>query len=216
MFTGLVEEIGRVARIERRGPDASLALECSFEGLVLGESVAVDGACLTVGELGPAGFVASTSAETLSRTTLGELGPGRRVHLERALPLGGRLGGHLVTGHVDAVARVLEVRERGRALEVVFELPATIERLVAEKGSIAVDGVSLTVNSVAPGAFHVMLVPFTRGETHLDRKRPGDRVNLEADVIAKHVARLLDPSASTEGRRAGVTLELLARHGFVR
>lgn len=213
MFTGLVEEVGRVARVDRVGQDARVVVECGFSPIVPGESIAVDGACLTVSELLGKGFAAAASAETLARTTLSSLAPGSAVHLERALALGGRLGGHVVTGHVDAVARLVERRDRGKALEVAYELPPSIARFVAEKGSIAVDGVSLTVNAVSKDSFRVMLVPFTQKETHLPRKRPGDLVNLEADVLAKYVARLLAPEAAGSG---GITLDFLARHGFVR
>ena len=213
MFTGLVQQVGRIVRVDRLGADARLVVEASFEGVLDGESIAVDGACLTVSEVRKDGFAASASAETLSRTTLSGLSPGSPVHLERALALGDRLGGHIVTGHVDVVARVLDRRERGQALEVGYALPEAIARTVAEKGSIAIDGVSLTVNSVSREAFRVMLVPFTRKETHLDRKKPGESVNLEADVLAKYVARLVDPEAA---RDSGITMDFLARHGFTR
>jgi riboflavin synthase len=180
--------------------------------------VAVDGACLTVAQVTAEGFAASASAETLSRSTLGQARPGQGVHLERALRLGDRLGGHLVTGHVDAVGRVAEHQPRGGALRVAVDLPADLEPFVAEKGSVAVDGVSLTVNGVAPGRFWVMLVPFTRAATHLDRKRPGEAVNLETDVLAKYVGRLLGVGRG-DGERAegrGLTMDLLIRQGFVR
>ncbi len=221
MFTGLVEQLGELLRIERRGPDARLVIRCGYQGLELGESVAVDGACLTVSEVMAGGFVAVASKETLSRSTLGEARPGRLVHLERALALGSRMGGHIVTGHVDAVGRLLDQGPRGRALEATYELPAVIERHVAPKGSIAIDGVSLTVNEVLPGAFKVMLVPFTREKTHLSRKAPGDSVNLESDVLAKYVARALgiEGPGEDEGARekdGGVTMELLLKQGFIR
>jgi riboflavin synthase len=221
MFTGLIEQVGTLLRIERRGPDARLVVQCTFDSLTLGESVAVDGACLTVCEVLGQGFVAMASTETLSRTTLGRAGPGTPVHLERALALGARMGGHIVAGHVDAVGHMLDKRARGQALEVTYELPQEIAGQVAPKGSIAIDGVSLTVNGVEPGAFKVMLVPYTQGETHLTRKRPGDPVNLESDVLAKYVARALglggaggDPR--NEKREGGVSIELLLKQGFVR
>ncbi len=225
MFTGLVELVGKLQRIERRGPDARLVVNAAFDELVLGESIAVDGVCLTVSEILGRGFVAVASSETLGRTTLGDVKPGVGVHLERALALGGRLGGHIVTGHVDAVASVIEQRPRGRALEVVYELPESIAPFVADKGSIAIDGVSLTVNAVETGSFRVMLVPFTREKTHLDSKGPGDTVNLETDVLAKYVARALGLSTSVkqngegegeESEGGGVTMELLFKQGFVR
>lgn len=217
MFTGLVEQIGRIDSIERSGADARLVIGADYPDLALGESVAVDGACLTVAEVHEAGFAASASAETLARSTLGQARVGQPVHLERALRLGDRLGGHLVTGHVDAVGRVVEHQRQGTALRVAFELPRAIEPFVAEKGSIAVDGVSLTVNGVAPGRFWVMLVPFTLGATHLGRKRPGEAVNLETDVLAKYVDRLLRTGGGQGGGPGGgLSMDLLIRQGFVR
>ncbi len=233
MFTGLIEGVGHITQIDRRGEDARLVVGCSFSKLVLGESIAVDGACLTVDERLDGAFAAMASAETLRRTTLGRLRPGSKVHLERALAFGGRLGGHLVTGHVDAMGRVRERTPRGSALRVDYELPLELEPFVAEKGSITIDGVSLTVNGLSKGAFWVMLVPFTRSETHLDRKGPGDFVNLETDVLAKYVARLLsqrgrwetneiDEADGTDlkkrsgGGERGVTMDLLLKQGFGR
>jgi len=226
MFTGLIEQLGRLRRIERVGSDARLIVAAAYEDLVLGESVAVDGACLTVDEIFGDGFAAMASEETLTRTTLGAATPGRLVHLERALALGARLGGHIVTGHVDAVGRVKERTPQGKSLRVSFELPRALEPHVAAKGSIAIDGVSLTVNGIEGGAFWVMLVPFTREATHLDRKQPGEAVNLETDVLAKYVDRLLrfgrasarddEGEGEVGGDTEGVTLSLLLKHGFVR
>jgi riboflavin synthase len=222
MFTGLIERLGTVRRIERRGHDARLVIGCAFSEYVLGESIAVEGACLTVEAFSSDAFEAAASTETLERTTLGQLRSGQAVHLERAVALGQRLGGHVVTGHVDAVGTVLHRQPRGQALELVFELPDPLAPFVAEKGSIAIDGVSLTVNAVEPGAFRVMLVPFTRGETHLDQKRPGERVNLETDVLAKYVARLLSLGGEGQTQPAqpdvtaspGLTRELLLKQGY--
>lgn len=221
MFTGLIEQLGKLLRIERRGPEARLVVQAAFADLVLGESVAVDGACLTVSEVLGTGFVALASSETLARTTLGRAEPGQQVHLERALAVGGRMGGHIVTGHIDVLARVLDRQPSGQALEVIYELPLPIAPFVAEKGSIAIDGVSLTVNTVTDGAFRVMLVPFTREKTHLDRARQGDLVNLEADVLAKYVARALGMTGEMrhEGDDAttgGLSMEILMKQGFVR
>jgi riboflavin synthase len=195
MFTGLVEEIGRIARQERRGPGARLTIATSMKPLVLGESIAVDGVCLTVDRIVGEGFEADASVETLERTTLGRSGGVRPVHLERATPLGGRLGGHLVMGHVDAVARVAEVAPAGDARRIALRVPADLAPFVAEKGSIAVDGVSLTLNGVTDAAGEVVVemvvVPHTLGATRLGELRPGDRVNVEVDVLARYVARQL-------------------------
>lgn len=195
MFTGLVEEIGKLSRIDRRGPSARLAIGMHAQPLQLGESVAVDGVCLTVDRITPEGFEADASAETLARTTLGGLGPGARVHLERATPLGGRMGGHIVAGHVDGLGRVTELRPVGEARRLSLRLPAELAPYVAEKGSIALDGVSLTLNGVvdeaAGSVVDLVLVPHTLGATKLGALRAGDAVNVEVDVLARYVARQL-------------------------
>jgi riboflavin synthase len=194
MFTGIVEGTGTVAALAvADGGGARLEVEAPFLAgdLRLGESVAVNGCCLTVAEPTPGGFAADLVAETLRRTALGGLAAGDAVNLERPLALGGRLGGHLVQGHVDGVARVLERSPVGDGEEVRIELPPDLERYVVEKGSIAVDGVSLTVAGVGPGWFAVALVPHTLEVTTLGRRRPGDPVQLEVDVVAKYIERLV-------------------------
>jgi riboflavin synthase len=203
MFTGIVEGTGTVAAlaVAADGSGARLEVEASFLAgdLRLGESVAVNGCCVTVAEATAAGFAADLVAETLGRTALGRLTAGDTVNLERPMTLGGRLGGHLVQGHVDGVARVVDRTPVGDGEEVRIELPADLARYVVEKGSIAVDGVSLTVAGVGPGWFTVALVPHTLEVTTLGRRRPGDPVQLEVDVIAKYVERLVAPF----GDRAG-------------
>ncbi len=213
MFTGIIQAVGRLRSRVASGPSATVVVACPFEALELGESVAVDGVCLTVASISEGAFTASASAETLSRTTLGSIDVGARVNLERALAVGDRLGGHIVAGHVDSVGRVARREDVGSAERVVIAAPPEVMRFVAEKGSVAVDGVSLTVNRVEAAGFEVMLVPFTRDATALGDRRPGAPVNLEADVIARYVARLMEPREGGGG--GGVTLELLARHGFV-
>ncbi len=191
MFTGIIQAVGTLRAVERRGASAWLDVSCPFTKLELGESVAVDGVCLTVTRILDGAFTADASAETLARTTLGSRSSGARVNLERALALGDRMGGHIVAGHVDGVGEVVR-RERVESAErVVFRGPREVLRYVAEKGSVAIDGVSLTVNAVAGETFEVMLVPFTQGATTLTERRVGDRVNLEVDVIARYVARAL-------------------------
>jgi riboflavin synthase len=196
MFTGIIEGTGTVAALAAAGDGsgARLEVEAGFLAgdLRLGESVAVNGCCVTVAAVTAAGFAADLVAETLRRTALGGLAAGDRVNLERPVALGGRLGGHLVQGHVDGVARVLERTEVGAGEEVKVELPADLARYVVEKGSIAVDGVSLTVAGVGPGWFTVTLVPHTLEVTTLGRRRPGDPVQLEVDVVAKYVERLVE------------------------
>jgi riboflavin synthase len=209
MFTGIVEGAGTVAALTAAADGSGARLEVDAPWLAgelqLGESVAVNGCCLTVAEATTAGFAADVVAETLRRTALAGLAPGARVNLERPLPMGGRLGGHLVQGHVDGVARVLGRSGEARSappppaagartgLQLRIELPAELERYVVEKGSVAVDGVSLTVAGVGPGWFAVALVPHTLEVTTLGERDQGDQVQLEVDVVAKYVERLLQP-----------------------
>jgi riboflavin synthase len=193
MFTGLVMAMGTLAAREARGPGAKLAFRAKLDGepLALGESIAVSGCCLSVTTALPDGFEVDASAETLARTTLGNLVPGSTVHLERALRADDRMGGHIVTGHVDGVGSLLERTPVGDAVGLVFGVPVDLAPFVAEKGSITVEGVSLTVNSVGPDRFGVTIIPITQEKTHLGRLTVGDPVNLEVDLIARYVGRLL-------------------------
>jgi riboflavin synthase len=196
MFTGIVEGTGTVTALAAAadGSGARLQVEAPWLAgqLEPGESVAVNGCCLTVAEATAAGFAADLVAETLRRTALGGLAAGTRVNLERPVAVGGRLGGHLVQGHVDGVAKVLDRKPVGEGEEVRIELPSALERYVVEKGSIAVDGVSLTVAGIGPGWLTVALVPHTLEVTTLGDRRPGDPVQLEVDVLAKYVERLVE------------------------
>jgi riboflavin synthase len=205
MFTGIIEGTGTVADLAAAadGSGARLAVDAGWLAgrLQLGESVAVNGCCVTVAEATAAGFAADLVAETLRRTALGGLAAGAEVNLERPMTLGGRLGGHLVQGHVDGVAKVLDRTPVGDGEEVRIELPPDLERYVVEKGSVAVDGVSLTVAGVGPGWFTVALVPHTLEVTTLGRRRPGDPVQLEVDVVAKYVERLVQPWTDRAGAR---------------
>jgi riboflavin synthase len=197
MFTGIVEGTGTVAALAVAADGGGARLEIQAPWLAgdlrLGESVAVNGCCVTVAAPAAAGFAADLVAETLRRTALGGLATGARVNLERPMALGGRLGGHLVQGHVDGVARVIDRTPGELGEEVRVELPPDLERYVVEKGSIAVDGVSLTVAGVGAGWFAVALVPHTLEVTTLGDRRPGDPVQLEVDVVAKYVERLVSP-----------------------
>ena len=197
MFTGIVEGTGTVAALAAAADGSGARLEVEAPWLAgalrLGESVAVNGCCVTVAEATPAGFAADLVAETLRRTALGGLAAGAEVNLERPMALGGRLGGHLVQGHVDGVARIIDRTPGSLGEEVRVELPEALERYVVEKGSIAVDGVSLTVAGVGPGWFAVALVPHTLEVTTLGERSPGDPVQLEVDVVAKYVERLVAP-----------------------
>jgi riboflavin synthase len=207
MFTGLVEAMGTIAARQARGPGARLAIRTALgatstgDPLALGESIAVDGACLTVDALLPDGFEVDASAETLSRTTLGALAAGSPVHLERAVRPGDRLGGHIVTGHIDGVGSLAERRPDGEAFWMRFSMPRELARFVAEKGSIAVDGVSLTVNAAGPDSFEVTISPHTADKTKLGTLASGGSVNLEVDLVARYVARLtsLDPGPGRAG-----------------
>ena len=214
MFTGLVEGMGEIASLTPMAAGLRLTVKTSFGAaeLTLGESVALNGACLTVVALAPPAASFEVSPETLARTTFPLKKVGDRVNLERSLRLGARLGGHLVTGHVDGVGVLRERRQGPDHFQLKIEMPPALSRFVIEKGSIAVDGVSLTVNACQGNAFSVNIIPFTAQKTTLDALKVGDRVNLEMDIIGKYVARLLGKD-SPQGE--GVTAELLARHGFL-
>ncbi len=209
MFTGLVEEKGTLRARTPRGPGARVRIGCTLGPLALGDSVSVDGVCLTVDtvvEGAERGFEADCSQETLARTTLGSVAIGGGLNLERAATLGMRMGGHIVSGHVDGTGIVAERRPLGEALHVEFTMPRDLARYVAEKGSICVNGVSLTVNGVTADRFSVVLIPHTLKKTTLDGIAVGTRVNLEVDVVARYVARLLDA-----GRDEGADASLLAK-----
>ncbi len=211
MFTGIIREIGVVERLRYTAGGATLAIRSVRvrQDLQLGDSVAVDGACFTVTELGSDYFSVDVVQESLARTIVRDYQPGRRVNLESALRLGEPLGGHLVLGHVDGIGRVLEVVPAGTGQLLTVEPPTPLQRYIAEKGSIAVNGVSLTVASLAERGFTVALVPFTLRETNLGELRVGDRVNLEIDVIARYVERLMN------AEKGAITWEKLRALGFV-
>jgi riboflavin synthase len=211
MFTGIIEEMGTVKALRREAGAARLSLSAAtvLEGTALGDSISVNGVCLTVVELGKNEFSADVAVETLRVTNLGELKAGARVNLERALQLSARIGGHLVSGHVDAVGRLREKRDEGNGWRIFFDAPETVLRYVIKKGSIAIDGVSLTVADVDRAGFSIAMIPHTARLTTLGFKTTGDSVNLESDIIGKYVERLLP------GRAEGnVTLDLLKKNGF--
>ena len=193
MFTGIIEATGRIARIEPRGGDVRLVVEAGSLGLddvAIGDSISVSGVCLTAIALDGDTFAADVSNETLSVTSLGALAVGAAVNLEKAMRLSDRLGGHLVSGHVDGVGRVVSVEPDARSQRWTFELPAELARYVASKGSIAIDGVSLTVNEVDDRRFGVNLIPHTVEVTTFRDRRAGDSVNIEVDLVARYVERL--------------------------
>jgi riboflavin synthase len=200
MFTGIVTDIGEVVAVERRG-DARLRIATGYDvgGIDIGASIACDGACLTVVDKGVRDgrgwFAVDASAETLSRTTLGDWAAGRRINLERALRLGDELGGHIVSGHVDGLAEVLSATPEGDSVRYRFRAPANLARFIAEKGSVALNGTSLTVNEVEGCVFGVNIIPHTATVTTWGAVAPGDRLNLEIDLMARYVARLAEASA---------------------
>ena len=194
MFTGIITDVGEVARRE----GGRFAIRCGYapETIAIGASIACDGACLTAVEVAAAArgsvFTVDVSNETLSRTTLGEWQPGRRLNLERALKAGDELGGHIVAGHVDGVGVIVDIRPDGDSRRFTIEAPAELARYLAAKGSVALDGISLTVNEVAGTRFGINIIPHTLTRTTLGARRAGDKVNLEVDLIARYVARLME------------------------
>jgi riboflavin synthase len=211
MFTGIIEEMGSVKALRREGGAARLTIAAStvLGGTVLGDSICVNGVCLTVVHMTPQEFSADVAVETLKVTNLGDLKNGAKVNLERALQLSARIGGHLVSGHVDAVGRIREKREEGNGWRIFIDGPDSVLRYVIKKGSIAIDGISLTVADVDQSGFSIAMIPHTAKLTTLGFKSAGDHVNLEADIIGKYVERLL--SGRVEG---SVDMELLKRTGF--
>lgn len=217
MFTGLIEGTGKLKTLEPRGKDMRLSIQASFdlEGFQTGESVAVDGVCLTVVSWQARAFTVDVSQETLSRSTLGQRSAGDEVNLERALRLGDRLGGHLVNGHVDGKARVMARKQRGDSLVFVFEVVAELGRYIIEKGSVAVNGVSLTVNRCDEQSFDVNIVPHTARWTTIGTWRVGDEVNIEVDIIGKYVERFVRTMQEGDSpSTGGVDRGFLAKHGF--
>lgn len=198
MFTGLITDVGRVRAVEARNGGARIAIETAYETgeIPLGASIACCGACMTVVEKRSGWFAIDASAESLARTTLGSWETGRRVNLERALCLGEELGGHMVSGHVDAVAEIAERRPDGESLRFTIAVPEAFARFIAPKGSVALDGVSLTVNEVEGRRFGVNIIPHTASQTTFGGLEAGDRVNFEVDLIARYVARLVQPETT--------------------
>jgi riboflavin synthase len=215
MFTGLIEDVGKVSGLDRMGAGARLHVSCGLPeaDIRLGDSVAVNGVCLTVVEKGAGRLSFDVSPESLERTTFRRLCAGSAVNLERALRMGDRLGGHLVSGHVDCIAVIRERREISGNIVFSFRLPENYARYCIEKGSVAIDGISLTVNTVSMDGFTVNIIPHTGGHTTLRWRSPGDEVNIETDIIGKYVERLL--ARGKDGPEKGVSLELLAKSGFL-
>jgi riboflavin synthase len=218
MFTGLIQAVGEIRAIEPRGVDTRLRVgsgKLPMGEVQLGDSIAVNGVCLTAVEFDSDSFVADVSAETLAHTTLGSFKPGRAVNLEMALLPTTRLGGHIVSGHVDGVGEIVERHPDGRSERFTIRAPKSLLKYIAPKGSICIDGTSLTVNSVDGDAFGVNIVPHTIQETIIGGYRAGTRINLEVDVIARYLERMLTAAGSDDAER-GVDMALLARAGFLK
>lgn len=217
MFTGLIEATGQIAGLDTTGQVRQLRISSSLakEGLQLGESIAVNGVCLTLTGQDSQSFSADISSESLRVTTLGQMKIGASVNLERALRLSDRLGGHLVSGHVDAISCLREIHPEGRARRLEFDLPASMAPYVAAKGSIAIDGISLTVNQVKEKSFSVMIIPQSLAMTTFNQLRPGSPVNLESDLLARYVETLLNARGSQPEKPRVLSREFLAKNGFL-
>lgn len=216
MFTGLIEEVGTLRAVRRGAHSAVLSIgaETVLSGLKTGDSVAVNGVCLTVTAQDSGGFTADVMHETLDRSSLAGLGPGSPVNLERAMAADGRFGGHIVAGHVDGVGTIAAIEQDDNAIWFTITAPEQVLRYVVEKGSIAIDGISLTVARVEPDRFAVSVIPHTAAVTLLGRRRVGDRVNLESDIIGKYVERLLRPAPELKTKESKLTMDFLSKHGF--
>jgi riboflavin synthase len=211
MFTGIVESMGTVKRLARKGEDARLFIDTSMnlDDLKIGDSIAINGACLTVTEKTGSVFSADVSAETMARTNIKLLKSGEKVNLEKSLRMNSFLGGHLVLGHVDGMGKIKEKITKANSIQFGVEIDNDLSRYVVEKGSVAVDGISLTVNSCEKSRFHVNIIPHTARNTTLEFKKVADLVNIETDIIAKYVEKFLNPGK-------GIDMNFLAKHGFLK
>ena len=219
MFTGIINGQGKVLAVESRGHETRFRIQALYDlaDIILGESIAVNGTCLTVETSGPSLFSAYASAETMQRTALGLLKPGAKVNLERALAVGDRLGGHIVSGHVDCVAEILSVRREGESRRIRIGFPASFGAEVIGKGSVALDGISLTVNDCGPDFLEVNVIPETWRATTVAEWAPGTRINLETDIIGKYVRHMVAPHlglASEEAKAGKLSVEFLRENGF--
>ena len=219
MFTGIIQAVGEISAMEPRGGDLRLRVSTGklpLDDVALGDSIATSGVCLTVTDLPGDGFWADVSVETLNFTTLGKLTTGARVNLEKSLTPESRLGGHIVSGHVDGVGEILSMAADARSWRFVLRAPDSLARYIAHKGSICVDGTSLTVNAVNGAEFDLNIIPQTMAETVFGDYRPGSQVNLEVDVIARYLERLvLGDKAAVPGADSGLSLQALAENGYL-
>lgn len=213
MFTGIIEELGTVGQMDRRPDSIKLTIQARkvLEGTQLGDSIAVNGVCLTVTSMTDSSFTADVMHETMRRSSLSDIKSGSKVNLERAMQVGGRLGGHIVSGHIDGVGHIARIAADGIARVITISIPKDMEPFIVEKGSIAIDGISLTVVSVGNSQFSVSIIPHTMANTTLIDKHPGAVVNLETDVIGKYVQSF---TTAHTGKRSGITMETLLENGF--
>jgi len=218
MFTGIIEALGTIAALQPQGADTRVSVNSGaldLKDVAIGDSIAVNGICLTVVSLTATGFSADVSAETLNNTAFSQLRPGSRVNLEKALTPSTRLGGHLVSGHVDGVGELLQCEPEGRSLRLRIKAPNELARYIARKGSITIDGISLTVNDVEGAIFSLNIVPHTLAETTLATAVAGQRFNLEVDLIARYLERLLLAGEAAPAQGGGISEAFLAEHGFL-
>ena len=216
MFTGIVEEIGYIDSVQKGSQSAVLSIRCHkvLEGTKIGDSIAVNGVCLTVTSMNPRGYTADVMAETLERSSLGSLRKNSRVNLERAMAADGRFGGHIVAGHIDGTGTVRDIKRDETAVWYTIEAKESILRYVVEKGSIAIDGISLTVAKRSDVDFAISMIPHTAKETVLSKKKPGDIVNLENDIVGKYIEQLMHYEKKEEKKESRLTKEFLLRAGF--
>jgi riboflavin synthase len=211
MFTGIIEGLGNVKRLTAKGADAVIEIEAAIDlkDVAIGDSIAVNGACLTVISKKENIFSADVSAETIAKTTLGRLHAGDKINLEKSIRVGGFIGGHFVLGHVDAVGRILSKTQKSGSVILAVEINDQLSRQIVEKGSVAIDGISLTVNKLEKGRFYVNIIPHTAANTTLLTKKEGDLINIETDVLGKYVEKLLNSPR-------GIDKDFLTEHGFVK
>lgn len=216
MFTGIVEELGTIKSLAMQGSSGSIAIKAKkvLENTKIGDSIAVNGICLTVTSLSNDGFTADIMAETVRRSSLKSAKSGDRVNLERAMAADGRFGGHIVSGHIDGTGIINEYRKEENAVWVTIDTPKEILNLIVEKGSICIDGISLTVAALTDKSFSVSIIPHTAEETTLLKKKPGDMVNLENDIVGKYVQRLLGLEPKSEEPKSSLTMDMLREYGF--
>lgn len=219
MFTGIIQSVGEIAAIEKKGDDVRLRVltrQLDLADVQLGDSIAVNGVCLTAVELPGDGFWADVSGETLSCTTFKALTVGTKVNLEKALTPTTRLGGHLVSGHVDGIGKIVERYDDGRSVRFHIQAPNEMAKYIAEKGSVCVDGISLTVNAVKGAVFELNIVPHTLQETTMAQFKVGTEVNLEVDLIARYLERLILGDKAADAKTSTISMDMLSEHGFIK